>query len=85
MAPDTAAPSSIPSAEAALALLEWQVAMGADEAIGETAPDRLAPPPVAAALRPAAIPAAVPSRANAAAPSLVAPPGALAEFAGRRR
>ena len=30
---------------AALALLEWQIAMGADEAIGEVAPDRLTPPP----------------------------------------
>lgn len=29
----------------ARALLEWQIAMGADEAIGEIAPDRLAPPP----------------------------------------
>src|SRR5437667_3791952 len=35
------------SPAAARALLEWQIAMGADEAIGETALDRLAPPPAA--------------------------------------
>ena len=67
-------------AESARALLEWQIAMGADEAIGETAPNRLAPqPPEAVAeARP------VPPTPRAAAPptaarSLVAPPGALAE------
>src|SRR6266851_1844893 len=57
----------------ALALLQWQIAMGADEALGETAPNRLAPPP------PAAIPAPRPSAAPTAAPAIVAPPGALAE------
>src|SRR5437763_17095515 len=31
----------------ALALLEWQIAMGADEAIGEVARDRLSPAPAA--------------------------------------
>src|SRR5580700_11059008 len=54
----------------ALALLQWQIAMGADEALGEIAPNRLAPPPPAAAP-----PAAAPP---AAAPAVVAPPGALA-------
>ena len=32
----------------ALALLEWQIAMGADEAIGEIARDWLSPAPAAA-------------------------------------
>jgi DNA polymerase len=57
----------------ALALLEWQIAMGADDALGEIAPNRLAPPPPAAALSAAAIP---PSRPPS---SVVSPPGALAE------
>ena len=70
---------------AARALLEWQIAMGADEAIGEVALDRLAPPPVAAP--PAAgpspqhrEPALPPSRgreARVAAAAAVAPPDAL--------
>src|SRR5229473_7800385 len=65
-------------AAGARALLEWQIAMGADEAIGEIAPNRLAAPP------PAAPPVAVssaprPSPPHAAAPSVVSPPGALAE------
>src|SRR5215211_2294186 len=61
---------------AALALLEWQIAMGADEAIGEVAPDRLAPPPPPTATTPAPVPRpAMP----VVAPAIVAPPGALAE------
>src|SRR5260221_5865068 len=73
------------SAKSALALLEWQIAMGANEAIGETAPNRLPPkPPQAAAQtrqtpttpRPQAAPIAAPS---IVAPPIVAPPGALAE------
>jgi uracil-DNA glycosylase len=70
---------------AALALLEWQIAMGADEAIGEIAPDRLAPaPPPAAALPATAIAERRPTAPSAAAPPLVAPavvspPGAFAE------
>ncbi len=64
-------------AASALALLEWQIAMGADEAIGEVAPDRLALPPVAAVLPAAAIPTPRPP-AIPAAPAVVAPPGALA-------
>ena len=74
-------------AASALALLRWQIAMGADEAIGEVAPDRLAPPPPAAAPHAAAIPAPrlppSPTPASPApslvAPSVVSPPSALAE------
>ena len=66
----------------ALALLEWQIAMGADEALGEIAPNRLAPPPPPAALPAATIPAPRPSALpmpTAAVSSIVAPPGALGE------
>ena len=68
------------TAGSALALLEWQIAMGADEAIGEVAPDRLAPPPpVAAPSVPAtAVPALRPAM-PAAPPAIVTPPGAFAE------
>ena len=59
---------------AALALLEWQIAMGADEALGEIAPNRLLPRQPAA-IPPAAAPAIV---APAAAPAAISPPGALA-------
>ena len=65
-------------AAGALALLEWQIAMGADEALGEIAPNRLAPPP-AAPPPVAAIPVPRPAPPLAAAPSVVSPPGALAE------
>src|SRR5271154_4986484 len=78
MPPDAAAPPSIPSAEAARALLEWQIAMGADAAIGEIAPDRLAPPP-AAVLPAATIAAPRPAASIGAAPTVVAPPGALVD------
>jgi uracil-DNA glycosylase len=83
MAPsDAAAPPSILSAETARALLEWQIAMGADEALGKIAPNRLAPPP--AALPAAAIPSPRRSAPPAAAPSsvapgVIAPPVALAQ------
>ncbi len=63
---------------AALALLEWQIAMGADEALGEIAPNRLAPPPTIA-LQAAAIPRPRPPAAIVAASPAVAPPGAFAE------
>src|SRR5271154_30069 len=66
----------------ALALLQWQIEMGADEAIGPLALDRLAAPaPVAApqAARPA--PRATPPRAAFASPTAVAPPRALTESA----
>src|SRR5207302_169806 len=75
--PDPPAPGARLTEAGARALLEWQIAMGADEAIGETAPNRLAPKPLAEA-RPAP-----PTPRSAAPPiaaaSLVAPPGALAE------
>jgi DNA polymerase len=65
------------AAAAALALLEWQIAMGADEAIDAIAPDRLtplaAPPPLAATAR---IEARPPQPRPA---SAVAPPAGLAE------
>ena len=74
---DPSAPRARLTEAGARALLEWQIAMGADEAIGETAPNRLAPKPLAEA-RPAP-----PTPRSAAPPiaaaSLVAPPGALAE------
>jgi DNA polymerase len=73
--PDAVSLPPVASPEAALALLQWQIAMGADEAIGEIALDRLAPPAPAAA----AIPAARPPASIAAAPLVVAPPGALAQ------
>ena len=40
--PDPASPGPRLTPEGALALLEWQIAMGADEALGEIAPNRLA-------------------------------------------
>jgi DNA polymerase len=67
--------------DAALALLQWQIAMGADEAIGEVALDRLAHPPAPPTapepMQPAPR-AAVPPR-PAAALAVVAPPNALAD------
>jgi len=81
---DPSTPGPRLPAAGALALLQWQIAMGADEAIGEVAPDRLAPPP-AAAPQAAVIPAPrlPPTPASAApslvSPSVVRPPAALAE------
>lgn len=75
--PDPAARSH--SAEAALALLEWQIAMGADEAIDAVAPDRFAPaavPPVAPAPSAERI---APRPAPPRIPVAVAPPSGLAE------
>ena len=66
----------------ARALLEWQIAMGANEAIGEVAVNRLAPPPPAAAAPAAARPIAPPPVRAApplVVPSVVSPPGVLAE------
>ncbi len=77
--PDPASPGPRLPAASALALLEWQIAMGADEALSEVAPNRLAPPSPAKALPVAAIPAPAPAPSPAVAPSVVAPPGALAE------
>jgi len=65
---------------AAVALLRWYVEMGADEAIGEVAPNRLAPPapaPVARSAPPIA-PAEITARPAAPA-ARVAPPGTFAE------
>ncbi|MFI4949343.1 MAG: uracil-DNA glycosylase family protein [Alphaproteobacteria bacterium] len=75
-----------PSAEtaAALALLQWQIEMGADEAIGpeainHLAVNRLAPPPPT--LRPVERPAPTRPAAPTYAPSVTAPPRALTESA----
>jgi DNA polymerase len=72
------------SAASALAMLQWQIAMGADAAIGEVALDRLAaPPPTAATLPAAAITAprqpAVAATPSVVAPAVVSPPGAFAQ------
>ncbi len=73
-----------PAIDQALALLEWQIAMGADEAIGETALNHLAlddrpPPPALVVEQPRPVQS---SAARAAPPSrAVAPPRALAESA----
>jgi uracil-DNA glycosylase family 4 len=81
--PDPSAPGPRLPAASALALLEWQIAMGADEAIGEVAADRLAPPPPVTAMPAAVVPA--PRRPSVAAaplgvaPAVVSPPGAFAE------
>ncbi len=83
--PDPSAPGpGFPEARA-LALLEWQIAMGADEALGEVAPNRLAPPPPPAAALPAAAisaprpPPSLGAVPSVVAPAVVSPPGALAE------
>jgi uracil-DNA glycosylase len=67
------------SPAAARALLEWQIAMGADEAIGDVAIDRLSPAPPTP--RPIPPPSSTPQAREdqRKAPALVAPPGALAE------
>jgi uracil-DNA glycosylase len=73
----------------ALALLEWQIEMGADEAIGvealnHLAPDRSAPPPTALVVAPQApAPRPAPSRPTASfvRPASIAPPRALTESA----
>src|SRR5437764_3019229 len=69
------------SRESALALLRWYVEMGADEAIGETAPNRLLPTKPAAAAIPAPPIAAAPVAARPVTPAraIVAPPGSFAQ------
>ena len=67
-----------PTAAAALALLEWQIAMGADEAIDAVALDRFAPPPVERPPQPAAE-RIEPRSAPARTPTPIAPPSGLAE------
>jgi uracil-DNA glycosylase len=64
--------------EAALALLRWYIDMGADEAIGAEAFDRLAAP--AAAISPASTPPPLPAQPSR--PVLAAPPPALSESLG---
>ena len=64
--------------EAALALLRWYVEMGADEAIGVEAADRLAPPP--ASMPPPAMPAPIRGQSPRSVPA--APPPALTESLG---
>ena len=61
--------------EAALALLRWYVEMGADEAIGFEAEDRLAPTP-------ASMPLLAPIRGISARPVPAVPPPALTESFG---
>jgi DNA polymerase len=64
--------------EAALALLRWYVEMGADEAIGFEAADRLAPPP--ASISPPPMPALVHGQSPRPVPAV--PPPALTESLG---
>ena len=80
--PPLAPPIAALDRAAALALLQWQIAMGADEAIGETSRDRLTPPATPMALAPAtaATHARSPAAPRAAAPpAIVTPPPALSE------
>ena len=73
------------SPQAARALLEWQIAMGADEAIGEVAANRLAPPtPAPARPLPDRPPLAAAAEAGAGllVPAVVSPPNMLAEAQG---
>jgi uracil-DNA glycosylase len=75
-----ASPSPL-AIDQALALLQWQIEMGADEAISDTAQDQLAapasaaPPPAPAVARPA------PPQRAAYASTAAAPPRALTESA----
>src|SRR5438132_10651602 len=69
---DPSAPGARLTEAGARALLEWQIAMGADEAIGEAALNRLAPPPPAEPVAPVA-------RVLPVAPRPVVAPNALAE------
>jgi len=64
----------------ALALLQWQIEMGADEAIDDIAPDRLAPPIVAQRIA-APTPRAAAPRPAIAPPAPMAPPRALTDSA----
>jgi uracil-DNA glycosylase family 4 len=85
----TEAPTTL-AADQALALLQWQIEMGADEAIGEAAVDRLAaassPPPTLRATSPSmgegSVAVSAPPRpATHKAPAAAAPPRALTESA----
>jgi uracil-DNA glycosylase len=87
MPADVLQPPSSAAAASARALLEWQIAMGADEAIGGIAPNRLAPsPPEIAAASPTSPLPNPPPRAGEgrvgaaiAASPVVSPPNAFAE------
>jgi uracil-DNA glycosylase len=72
--PDPAARMNPGARDAAIALLRWYVAMGADEAIGDEPANRLAPPPDATTSEPPSAPRPPAARAVAA-----SPPRALAE------
>jgi uracil-DNA glycosylase family 4 len=85
----TEAPTTL-AADQALALLQWQIEMGADEAIGEAAVDRLAaassPPQTLRATSPSmgegSVAVSAPPRpATHKAPAAAAPPRALTESA----
>ena len=78
MPPPDPAPRPL-SAATALALLEWQIAMGADEAIDASAPDRFAAAPVAPVPSPPIAARLEPRPAPARVPVAVAPPSGLAE------
>jgi uracil-DNA glycosylase family 4 len=76
-------PTTTPSPftrDAALALLQWQIEMGADEAIGDIALDRLATPPTPAP-QPAPRPAPTQPAPTFRQPTIAAPPRALTESA----
>ena len=87
MSTPDAVPPRIDDRAAAVALLRWQIEMGADEAIDDFAPDRLAsrsaplPAPLPAPLLAAAVevPRPAPPSRPAAVPLAVAPPDALAQ------
>jgi len=78
--PDTRAPTAPLDPATALDLLRWYVEMGADEAIGEVARDRLVPAEPVPVARPASplAPAQIVPRPAAPA-TRVAPPGTFAE------
>ena len=78
--PDTRAPTAPLDRATALDLLRWYVEMGADEAIGEVARDRLVPAEPVPVARPASplAPAQIVPRPAAPA-TRVAPPGTFAE------
>ena len=67
------------SRESALALLRWYVEMGADEAIGEAAPNRLLPAKPAPVQQPVPPPAPAQIAVRRAPTTPVVPPGAFAE------
>jgi DNA polymerase len=69
------------SPDAVRALLEWQVAMGADEAIGETAPNRLAPPQPSDAAAAGRLPAhSMPPPQRGEEPGAIPPGSAIARL-----